>query len=266
MLCPGGRETGPALTYNRDTLPFPGNRVAPVTLATTSDWNELDPGRHPFVWDAEEEARLHALIRPWVPPVLSGFAGRWEGERWCEEQVDAIIRERYGSWAFGWNWDDRYGGHVDGWAGAYTSVTTPDATAARASIALLNWRRSLEWLARRFAELAPPPDASPEDRSWHLERACVRLVTLALDTGSDYWEGAARRLLRWFLTSTGMDRAEAGRVVEAAIGGRFQSWVTPAPTLIDSVGENVAVALTGHLPYQDHRERADLEDFHDRHR
>jgi hypothetical protein len=260
------RETGPALTYNRDTLPFPGNLVPPVSFKATQDWNNLDPARHPFTWDDEEEARLHALISPWVPPVVSGQAGRWQCEWWCEEQIDAVIRERYGSWTFAWRWDLGYGGHVNLWGHAATAVTTPDATAARAAAALLNWRRSLEWLAGRFAELAPPPDVSPEDRSWRLERACVRLVTATLDSGVDYWPGQSGRILRWFLTSTGMDQDEAGRVADAAIGGRFESWVTPAPALIDSVGEDFAVALTGHAPYRDHRERADLEEFHDRRR
>ncbi|MFI0961995.1 hypothetical protein ACH4S8_11410 [Streptomyces sp. NPDC021080] len=262
-LCRDGRETGRALTYNRDTLPFPDNLVPHVSFETMRDWSNLDPARHPFAWDDEEEARLHALIRPWVPPVLSGYAGRWQCESWCEEQVDAVIRERYGSWTYAWRWDLRFGGHVNGWGYASTAVTTPEATAARAAAALLDWRRSLEWLARRFAELAPPPDASPEDRSWHLERACVRLVTTALDSGVDSWPAQSDRLLRWFLTSTGTDRDEAGRVVEAAIGGRFESWVAPAPSLIDSVGENVAVTLTGHAPYRDHRAWAALEEFHD---
>ncbi|WP_416520515.1 hypothetical protein [Streptomyces achromogenes] len=61
-----------------------------------------------------------------------------------------------------------------------------------------------------------------------------------------------------------MDRADAARAVENAIGGRFKSWVTPEQTLIESVGEDLAVGLTGHAPYRDHRERAALEDFHDR--
>ncbi|MDJ0344421.1 hypothetical protein QMK19_21110 [Streptomyces sp. H10-C2] len=61
-----------------------------------------------------------------------------------------------------------------------------------------------------------------------------------------------------------MDQAEADQAVETAIGGQFKSWVTPGRILIDSVGEDLAVALTGHLPYQDHRERAALEEFPDR--
>ncbi|MER5380004.1 hypothetical protein ABT040_06940 [Streptomyces sp. NPDC002688] len=256
----------PALTYNRDTLPFPENLVPRVSFETFRNWENLDPARHPFVWDEDEEARLRALVRPWVPPVLSGGAGWWQGEYWCEHQVDAIIRERYGSWALGWRWGCQYGAVAGGWDHASTSVTTPDETAARAAAALLQWRGVLEWLARRFADLAPPSDASPEVRSWHLERACVRLVTLALDSGVEgALPGQAGRLLLWFLTSTGMSPDDAGQVVEAAIGGRFESWVAPAQTLIDSVGEDFAVALTGHAPYQDHRERAALEDFHDRH-
>ncbi|MEU9125811.1 hypothetical protein AB0C96_39390 [Streptomyces sp. NPDC048506] len=229
------------------------------------NWENLDPDRHPFTWDEDEEARLFALVREWVPPVLSGMAGGWQGERWCERQVDAIIRERYGSWAQGWNWCYRYGGVIGSWVTGATSVTTPEETAARVVAALLEWREWLERLAQRFAELAPPPEASPEDRSWHLERATVRLVTHALDSGAEGgWHGQAALVLRWFLTTTGMNQADAEQAVETAIGGRFESWVTPGRTLIESVGEDLAVALTGHAPYQDHRERAALEEFHDR--
>ncbi|MFJ9419444.1 hypothetical protein ACIRPT_35590 [Streptomyces sp. NPDC101227] len=228
-------------------------------------WDNLDPARHPFTWDEDEEARLCALVREWVPPVLSGMAGSWEGEYWCARQVDAIIRERYGNWAQGWNWCYRYGGVIGSWVTGPSSVTTPDETAARAVAALLEWREWLERLAQRFVELAPPPEASPEDRSWHLERATVRLVTLALDSGAEGgWHGQAGLVLRWFLTTTGMNQDDAGQAVETAIGGRFESWVTPGRTLIESVGEDLAVALTGHVPYQDHRERAALEEFHDR--
>ncbi|MGW1073137.1 hypothetical protein [Streptomyces sp. NPDC002537] len=254
----------PTLTYNRDTLPFPENRVPPAAPTDLSHWDDLDPARHLFTWDEDEETRLCALIREWVPPVLSGREGWWEGEHWCERQVDAIIRERYGNWALGWNWCYRHGGVIGSWNGV-SSVTTPEETAARAVAALLEWREWLEKLARSFAELAPPLAASPEDRSWHLERASVRLVTLVLDSGGESgWYGLAELALCWFLTSIGVDRAEAGQAVETAIGGRFKRWATPGRILIDSVGEDLAVALTGRLPYRDHRERAALEEFHDR--
>ncbi|WP_254646601.1 hypothetical protein [Streptomyces sp. GbtcB6] len=247
-------------------MPFPENRVPPVTYRGIQGWDELDPARNPFAWDEDEDARLRSLVREWVPPVLSGMAGWWQGERWCERQVEAIIWERYGSWAWGWNWCHRYGGPIGSWVSGPSSVTTPDETAARVVAALLEWREWLERTAQRFAELAPPPDASPEDRSWHLERACVRLVTYALDfSGAEGgWYGQASMLLGWFLTTTGMDQAEARQAVDSAIGGRFKSWITPEQTLIDAVGDDLAVDLTGHAPYRDHRDRAALEDLHDR--
>ncbi|MER7761604.1 hypothetical protein [Streptomyces sp. NPDC097619] len=197
--------------------------------------------------------------------MLSGTAGWWQGESWCESQIDGILRERYGPWAWGWNWIHRDGGPVGGWTGRTTSVTTPEETAERVVNALLEWREWLEWTARRFAELAPPPDATPEDRSWHLERACVRLVNHTMDSGADNaWRGQTSIVLCWFLTSTGLTAAEAERAVEEAIGGRFESWVVPEPMLVESVGEDLALDLTGHAPYRDHRERAALEAFHDR--
>ncbi|MGV9316499.1 hypothetical protein ACWDR0_30580 [Streptomyces sp. NPDC003691] len=235
-----------------------------VGYESIRNWELFDPARHPFAWDKDEEARLRSLIREWVPPVLSGMAGGRQGEHWFESQADAILRERYGPWAWGWSWCYYHGGPIGNWGGP-SSVTTPDETAERVVSALLEWREWLELTARRFAELAPPPGISPEDRSWHLERACVRLVTHAVDSGADNgWRGQTSIVLGWFLTSIGMDRSEAARAVESAIGGRFESWVYPERTVVDSVGEDLAVGLTGHAPYQDHRERAALEDLHDR--
>ncbi|MFB8174242.1 hypothetical protein ACFC60_40465 [Kitasatospora purpeofusca] len=240
--------------------------MPPITYEGIRNWDECDPARHPFAWDEGEEEHLRSLVREWVPPVLSGMAGSWQGERWCESQVDAVVRERYGAWAWGWSWCHYDSGPIGSWVSGPKSVTTPDDTAERVVAALLEWRAWLERTAQRFAELAPPPDASPEDRSWHLERACVRLVTHALDSGADNaWRGQTSIVLGWFLTSTGMDRGEAERAVERAIGGRFESWVTPDRALIESVGEDLAVGLTGRTPYQDNRERAALEEFHDRH-
>ncbi|SCD59887.1 hypothetical protein GA0115240_11615 [Streptomyces sp. DvalAA-14] len=248
--------------YNRDTLPFPENRVPRLTSEGMRDWDELDPARHPFAWDGAEEARLRLLVGAWVPPVPSGRAGWWEGERWCERQVDGVIRERYGAWAWGWSWSHHDGGPIGSWVGA-KSVTTPDATAARVVAALLEWRQWLERAARRFAELAPPPDAAPEDRGRHLERACARLVTFALGTGSEGgWYGKASMVLCWYLITTGMDRAEAVRAVDGAIGGRFESWTVPQRKLIASVGKDLAAGVTGRAPYRDDRDRQAPGDLH----
>lgn len=47
------------------------------------------------------------------------------------------------------------------------------------------------------------------------------------------------------MTSTGLGLEEARKAVEAAIGGRFKSHVAPTPTLVDTVGEDLAIRLTG---------------------
>ncbi|WP_246150680.1 hypothetical protein [Streptomyces qinzhouensis] len=61
--------------------------MPPKTDEGIRSWDELDPALHPFSWDADEEARLRLLVRPWVPAVLSGAAGRWQAEDWCERRV-----------------------------------------------------------------------------------------------------------------------------------------------------------------------------------
>ncbi|CAL9336923.1 hypothetical protein SUDANB178_00184 [Streptomyces sp. enrichment culture] len=84
-----------------------------------------------------------------MPPVTYESIRSW----------DAIIRERYGTWAWGWIWCYHSGGPIGHWASGPSSVTTPDETTERAVSALLEWREWLERTARRFAELAPPAAA-----------------------------------------------------------------------------------------------------------
>ncbi|GGX13207.1 hypothetical protein GCM10010297_38400 [Streptomyces malachitofuscus] len=198
----------------------------------------------------------------------SGMEGRWTDERRCERRLTDLFVEEYGPWARYWNWaygEGGGGGVVQSWCCGPHSVSTPEETAARAVAALLEWRGWLEELAARFAELAPPPGADAERRSWHLERAAVRLTTRVVDlTGAEAgWYGQCRLALAWFLTAYGMDTEAAQAAVDDAIGGRFHSWVTPPATLVDSVGEDLAVGVTGRPPYRDHRQYAPLEERHD---
>lgn len=126
--------------------------MPPTTYEGIRNWDELDPARHPFAWDEEEDTHLRSLVREWVPPALSGMAGWWQGEDWCESQVDAIIRERYGSWAWGWSWCYRDGGPIGSWVSGPSSVTSLDETAARVVAAM----RPLIWSIRsRMAALMP---------------------------------------------------------------------------------------------------------------
>ncbi|MFG2918891.1 hypothetical protein ACGF0D_39165 [Kitasatospora sp. NPDC048298] len=108
-------------------------------------------------------------------------------------------------------------------------------------------------MAERFEQLAPLPGADAEDRSWHLERAVTRLVSAVVNSthAESSWYGICETTLTWFLTSTGLGPKEAQKAVEAAIGGRFKSHIAPAPTLVDTVGENLAIHLTGRGFYRE---------------
>ncbi|ELP70191.1 hypothetical protein STRTUCAR8_10112 [Streptomyces turgidiscabies Car8] len=169
------------------------------------------------------------------------------------DNVTVLLVSRYGRWACGWGRSVHYGGPVEAWCCESHSVTGAQETAERVVTCLLEWRDWLEDMAERFEQLAPHPDADAEDRSWHLERAVTRLVTAVVSSthAESSWYGLCETTLTWFLTSTGLGLEEAQKAVEAAIGGRFKSHVAPAPTLVDTVGEDLAIRLTGRGFYRE---------------
>ncbi|MFI1358686.1 hypothetical protein ACH4TV_34750 [Streptomyces sp. NPDC020898] len=215
-------------------------------------WSAVDPDRHAFAWDDEEASRVAAVIASMVPRPGAG----WKEEFRFTDEVTVLLAARYGRWACGWHWavgEGGSGGVVTSWCCASHSMGEPEATAAKVIASMLEWRDWLEELAERFARLAPPAGVDAEERSWHLERAATRLVTVVVDrTGHECgWYGLCHTVLTWFLSSTGMGPDSARAAVEAAIGGRFESWTEPARTLVDTVAEDLAVGLTGERPYRD---------------
>ncbi|MEU1466187.1 hypothetical protein ABZ467_37350 [Streptomyces sp. NPDC005727] len=216
-------------------------------------WSAADPDRNAFAWDDEEERRLTALVTSMAPLAGADSTDTFPFTR----EVTALLAARYGRWTCGWHWavgEGGGGGVVTAWCCDRCSVGEPEATADRVVTSLLQWRDWLEELAERFEQLAPPAGVSAEDRSWHLERAATRLVTLVVDrTDAEAgWYRLCYQVLTWFLASSGLDPQEARQAVEAAIGGRFESWSAPARTMIDAVGEDLAVRLTGQRSYRDH--------------
>ncbi|NBE56689.1 hypothetical protein GUY60_35750 [Streptomyces sp. YC537] len=226
-------------------------------------WSAADPDSNAFAWSEEEHATVVTLIAPMVPPV---GVDRRAQSRFVAE-VTRLLVARYGRWACGWHWsygEGGGGGVVTSWCCDADSVGEAVPTAAAVVASLLEWRDWLEELADRFKQLAPPddldtsaPDADPRtvaaDRSWHVERAATRLVTVVMDrTGAECaWYTLCRTVLTWFLSSTGMTAEQADAAVERAIGGRFESWTTPAPTVVTTVGEDLATDLTGEPSYRD---------------
>ena len=215
-------------------------------------WSAVDPDLIAFDWDDEEGSQVATVIASMVPPAGAG----WEERRRFTTEVTALLAARYGRWACGWHWavgEGGGGGVVTSWCCTSHSVGESAATAAKVVASLLEWRDWLEELAERFAQLAPPAGVDAEDHSWHLERAATRLVTVVVDrTGAECgWYGLCRTVLTWFLSSTGIGPETAKDAVDAAIGGRFKSWTAPPRTLVDAVGEDLAVGLTGEQPYRD---------------
>ncbi|MEW1893494.1 hypothetical protein [Streptomyces sp. NPDC085659] len=224
------------------------HELAPARLP----WSAVDPDRIAFAWDEAEAAEITAVIASMVPPDDAG----WKEKHRFTIEVTVLLAARFGRWACGWHWavgEGGGGGVVTHWCCTSHSIGGPAATAARVVASLLEWRDWLEELAGRFEQLAPPNGANAEDRSWHLERAATRLVTVVMDrTGAECgWYGLCHTVLTWFLSSTGVGTQDAKDAVDTAIGGRFKSWTAPSRTLIDTVGEDLAVDLTGVQPYRE---------------
>ncbi|MFF4539969.1 hypothetical protein [Streptomyces aureus] len=211
--------------------------------ASALTWADVDPARNPFELDDDAARELVGLVTPLLPDADAAKHERWRSL----DPVTGFLVDRYGRWACGWNWSpgegDIDGGVVGAWCCAAHSVTTADATAPLVVEALLEWRDWLEDLAERFTALAPPvgPDASSAD-PWHWERACTRLVTVVADrTQADSaWYGHCLQVLEWFLAHSGVDEERAGRIVENAVGGRFDSWVAPDAVVLDAVSSRFA--------------------------
>ncbi|WP_067831733.1 hypothetical protein [Actinomadura kijaniata] len=218
--------------------------MAPTPNPRLLSWTDVDPARHPF--DPDE---AYGVVRSLEPAARApdGQGSRDVAERWTSELTAALV-ERYGPWAAGWSWttsEPGGGGPVHGWCCAQHSIGAPEETLERIADCLVEWREWLEDLAERFARF-PIRATPPPDRELMWERAAVHLVTQVLDRtfAEDAWYGTAETVLRWYLTGEGVAERDADRLVRRAIGGRFESWITPAPGAIADVGERLAADLS----------------------
>jgi hypothetical protein len=198
-------------------------------------WAEVDPARYPF-----DPAGVPMLV-PSPPPRGSEEALTWV------HAVGAALSERYGPWAYRWDWTP---GEWDRLGWITNRIPPPDEAPAFVADVLLVWRRWLENLAERFDRLLPLPDPAPGARSgdveaWEIAVAQVVRTVVATVADDGGWQGWCRRVLQWLLTAAGIpvDRAEV--LADGAIDKRFEDWHPPTTAVVDEVAERLTRNLFG---------------------
>ncbi|MFI9504609.1 hypothetical protein [Nocardia sp. NPDC052566] len=199
-------------------------------------WADVDPATHTF-----DVVAATALVSSLPPPHYSNR------EHWVVS-VSRALGEQFGVWTYGWAWgrdeSDFGGGPVSAWCCVDDSVGEPQETVERTLRALVEWRAWLERLATRFDTLTLP-DGPAEKRisAWeHAVPALVNEVVAQTDAG-DAWYQHAEQVLGWFLQRAGVPADRAAGLIDEAIGGRFQSWISPAESVVVSVAERLAAGL-----------------------
>jgi hypothetical protein len=230
------------------------------------DWRDVDPALWLAPADLEARAVELALDAIMATPLAVGGAGEkgrarrrevtqpgrdqtWQGR--VEQAIALAFARAFGPWVNGWRWarDEGSigGGPIGAWCCASHSVQPrgerdPTPTAQRAARAVVEWRRWLETLQTTFA--AHDPQAfvergqSKPDRdaaiALALDEACGALVALVVETtgAGDAWYNHMAQVLAWYLQSRGADVDAARKAADAAVDGRFQSWVGPSAEVL----------------------------------
>jgi len=219
-------------------------------------WADVDPDRHPFDPDT-----VLGVVRTVAPPAgvpepfrydpTRGFDHVADQARWdWQLAMTAGLAEHYGRWACGWL-AEMAGLTADGamvlrWSGARDSITTPEETLNAVAGALLDWRVFLEDLAELFTQYLPLP-AEPRAAFVAWEATVASLVaTVAARSGADeHWYPVCALALKWFLAVAEVPGENHDALVDAAIGGRFWSFVSPLGAEVADAAESLAAMLTG---------------------
>ncbi|MCA9619459.1 MAG: Fic family protein [Myxococcales bacterium] len=204
-------------------------------------WEDVDPEAHPFDAAVVRE-RMEAL----VAREQSWREG--EGPRHLERLIDRALLVDHGAWILGWTWsasEPGGGGPVHAYCCAAHSLETSDREIVEVvARATREWRERLETLAARFAELRERH--AELDVADDVARTAAQLLPLVLEwTGAeDAWYQTFERILTWYVAPRMEDGAGAAAVVRAAIGGRFESWITPADEVAAAVAEDLGAAVS----------------------
>ncbi|KUL41457.1 hypothetical protein [Actinoplanes awajinensis] len=221
----------------------PGRFTRSIPHPASLSWADVDPRGRAFD-PATVPAAVAALV---TAETIPAEGADWRLRDLWLESVSAGFLQRYGQWAVGWRWSvgegDLDGGPVGNWCCFSHSVTTPEATAAAIVASLVEWDDWLVDTADRFDRFLPLPAGDLD--GW--ERAVAHLVT-AVGDRTDYdsaWYNCCTTVLRWFLEAAGIAPAEHKKLLDHAIGGRFESWTEPSREVVASVAERVAGQVAG---------------------
>ena len=188
-------------------------------------WPDVDPATHPF-----DPAAAAAIVAGMSPPEALPV-----GDYWYDSMTNAMV-DRYGCWAIGWRWasdeGDIGGGPVRTWCCERHSAGSLHETLATMAAALCEWRAWIEELAAQFA--------ATDD--WHAVVVDLVNLVVARTMAGDAWYLLCEQVLSWYLTSRNVPADRAAQLVEEAIGGRFESWIAPEQSAVDTVAAKIADA------------------------
>lgn len=223
---------------------------------TYTSWTDVDPARHPFMWDDAEQVRVTAMITARAgggPTAVMLGTGAKHPDLFV--WVTELFTERYGSWTAGWEWTVHDAGPVNCWCCPPGSSVedSPEGIAGWSVACLLQFRAWLEHLAEDFQNLAPPSGSSQDIRSRHIERAVARLVTTVMSrTGcEDAWYALVVTTLGWYFEACGFTPQDARAAAETAQGGPFRSWIGPSGQEVRDYARSLAAEVTGATPYSE---------------
>jgi hypothetical protein len=192
-------------------------------------WPEVDPGQ--WAYDP-------AVIRADVGEIVERAheSGDWRGR--FITAVSSELVERRGAWLVGWCFsigEGSSGGVVNAWCCEPHSLpkhpASPEQRAALANqiaLAIEQWRRHLESLAKDFSQVDLSGDEACAQLA--LEEAIGRLIARVVEAtaAEDAWYAYAETAVVWLLESLGCPRSEALGAAWQALAGRFESWCGPS--------------------------------------
>jgi len=224
------------------------------------DWCDVDPA----IWSVPPDlaARAEALAFDAILSTPLSVGGGVRGPKaparpdgtWAtrvEQGIAVAFARAFGPQVNGWRWarDEGSigGGPITSWCCPSHSVQPrgerdPTPTAQRAARAVVEWRRWIETLRDTFA--GHDPRALVDQRLPKAERdaaiaavldeACGDLVALVVETtgAGDAWYNHMAQVLAWYLQSHGADVDAARKAADAAVDGRFASWVGPSDDVL----------------------------------